>query len=224
MNLSIAERGRGGLRVLTVAVDTEMFVGDDDSVALVSRAGAGPGVVMWARASEGPAYCHRDRDDTGSRFGAEEAISSNLPVAYDTGELLGLGDALPLGDTGLEDHGILCEPAAGPACRSLLRGDFTPLAAGSLTCDEEKGTMTFVSEGESGATLVFELARSPSVLQCREAIRSVASGEPLGYAGLYVVSATGRDGSPVSVLTTRDGVVYVSWAVPKFGCPCRMGS
>ncbi|MGE0598586.1 MAG: hypothetical protein AB7J35_02005 [Dehalococcoidia bacterium] len=215
----------GGSNVLLNIVaqaGTQFLYGDDDSVGVFSRDDSSPTVVLWVQVPEGPAYYHAEVSSDGHLYVAADSLAANLPVAYDTGELLMLSNALPLGDTVQGDHWILC--GEGPFCSSLLRGDFIPLARGTLTCDQDEGTLTFISEGESGATMVLADARTPNALRCRDAVRGVVGGEPLGYPGVYLVSALARDGSLASVLITRNGVVYISFDAAKVGCPCREGT
>ncbi|MGE3075790.1 MAG: helix-turn-helix transcriptional regulator [Dehalococcoidia bacterium] len=215
----------GGSNVLLNIVaqaGTQFLYGDDDSVGVFSRDDSSPTVVLWVQVPEGPAYYHAEVSSDGHLYIAAESLAANLPLAYDTGELLMLSNVLPLGDTVQGDHWILC--GEGPFCSSLLRGDFIPLARGTLKCDQDEGTLTFISEGESGATMVLVDVRTPNALRCRDAVRGVVGGEPLGYPGMYSVSALARDGSLASVLITRNGVVYISFDAAKVGCPCREGT
>jgi hypothetical protein len=204
--------------------DSQVVYGDNDSVALVTSGAPGPTMLVYARTPEGPAYYHLEMDSVGRLYVSSQQVPANLPVAFDTGQVLDTSQMLPVGSTTPNDHWILCGAGEGSPCTSLLRGDLVPLAAGSLACDQESGVLTFVSAGESGASLTMKWEQPSSPLACRDAAREVAAGEALGYGGVFTVSARARNGSPLSVLITRHGVVYVSPEMPSVGCPCRTGT
>lgn len=217
----------GGLNVrllMQAQGQTQFLFGDDDSVGVFSQDDSAPTLVIWVQAPEGPAYYHAEVSSDGHLYIATEGLPAISKFAYDTGESLDSWDYLPAGDTVRADHWVLCDPANRPACESVLRGDFIPLAPGALTCDAAKGTLTIVFQGELRATFVFTSGQSQPSFQCKEGSRPVAAGEPLGYPGVWVVSATWKDGAPISVVTTRNGVVYVSHDLPTVGCPCREGT
>ncbi len=210
--------GPNTVRLFLVAQEgTRFLFGDDDSVGVYSTDGIGPSLIIWAQAPDGPAYYHAELASDGNLHIAAEAVEASAPIAFDTGELLDLSSATKVGDTRLADHWILCDPQRGSSCSSLVRGDFTPSQAGILTCTEE--SLVFAAQGFS---LSFEW--SSALPTCGAPMRRVPLGEALGYGGVYMVSASAADGSPLSVVVTRAGEVYVGEVTPKFGCPCRRGN
>jgi len=213
--------GSGHVQLVLVAQEgTEFVFGDDDSVAVYSRGNAGPMVAIWVQAPDGPSYYHTELLANGHLYIAEDSVPRNLPVAFDTGELLGLSGATQIGETHLSEHRIYCDPEDGAACTSLLRGDFTPSRPGTLTCNDLDGTLTF-------ATLDFVLFfqwSTTAVKKCQEPVRRIPAGEPLGYPDAYEVSARDAHAAPLSVVIARDGTVYLGELTPKYGCPCRTGS
>ncbi len=158
LTLSGRVGSRNVLLFLFAQDGTQFLFGDDDSVGVFSQTNEGPSLVMWVQAPEGPAHYHAELLPDGHLYIEADGIPATAPVAYDTGELLDLTMAVPVGDSTLADHWILCGHGDGAPCTSLLRGDFVPLAAGSLACDAENGTLTFISEGVTGVTLVLESA------------------------------------------------------------------
>ncbi len=53
--------------------------------------------------------------------------------------------------------------------------------------------------------------------------KNVAAGDPLAVWVYTEIEAVTRDGSPISVVATRDGRLYVGDANLQLGCPCQAG-
>jgi len=211
--------GRDVYFELSAAPGTEFIFGDDDSIGLFSRAGAGPVVTMWARAPEGPAYYHLELDTGGNLYISRDPVSGDEPVAFDTGERLTIDTLQVLATSGLADHWTLCGDRE--TCAGILRGDITTTTPGILKCDEASGILTLKTQPLK--TLYFKW-QGPGSLPCREPEITLFPGQAIDYEGIYEVSATDADGSALSVVITRDGAVYVGDVTHEFGCPCRIGS
>jgi hypothetical protein len=133
-----------------------------------------------------------------------------------------------VGTVALQNHWTYCatdipvdyEPHV---CTALVRSaDFVPFAPGNLTCaDGDRKELRF--QAASGIVLQLRDADGRA-FPCGPSPAGIGPLQPLGYPGLWSVVAFARDGSPLSVVVTHDGTVYVGEVTPRFGCPCRSGT
>jgi hypothetical protein len=93
--------------------------------------------------------------------------------------------------------------------------------AGTLRCRTDgRGDLGYALE--SGRIVLHLEAGGGHDFESRECdVREVAAGEPLPRAEYLGIEAYGTDGSPLSLVVTRDGEMYVGDVKLEIGCPCE---
>lgn len=204
--------------------NTHFIFGDDDSVAVYADDSRRPEIAIWALSQTCGCYYHVNLREDGHLYVSADLMAESQPIAHDTGELLDISGMSSFGRAGHRDHRTYCADYEDGGCRAILRGGFRPSADSVVECNESSARLRVTSAG-----VVLEMrSTTGSSFTCGNDAgpeRSIPAGTEVGYVGEnFELTAQSADGTPLSVVVTPAGAIWVGHLSPKFSCPCRRGS
>jgi DNA-binding CsgD family transcriptional regulator len=202
--------------------ETWFLFGGDDSVGVYASDGSEPRVAAWVSAPDSLSRrYHVEVGFDGHLYISARPLSLDLPVAFDTGETFDVsGLTYPYVATIASggDHLTFCERDRLVACQAFVANMDRAPATGRVSCSPD-GVLEL--EGEA-FTLRFEDPEGPGCVAMPS--RSVVVGQNFSFSAGVVITAVAPDGSPLSVVVSHNGTLFIGRFAPTYGCPCRTGT